>query len=93
MHSELGFESREDVEGAPLWIGAHVRVVGVVDDTADGRFSGQPGVVTGYVYDCPDAQYPHEPLLLVNVEGLGEEVFFARELRHHVVQEEADRCR
>ena len=83
MHPELqwGLVARSNVEGAPLWVGARVFIeASALDETADERFAAHAGVVTGYLYDCP-AQYPHHPLLLVSVETLGEDVFFAKELR------------
>lgn len=83
MHPEFqwGFVARSNVEGAPLWVGAQVFIeASALDGTADERFAEHVGVVTGYLYDCP-AQYPHHPLLLVSVEALGEDVFFAKELQ------------
>ena len=76
-----GYVARSDVQGAPLWVGAQVFIeASALDGTADERFADHVGVVTGYLYDCPE-QHPHHPLLLVSVETLGEDVFFAKELR------------
>ncbi|MFO0600450.1 MAG: Carotenogenesis protein CarS [Myxococcaceae bacterium] len=77
-----GFIVRHDVDGAPLGIGARVVVAAsALDESADERFGDRVGTVTGYVYDCPDEQYPHCPLVLVRVPGVGEDVFFVHELR------------
>lgn len=71
----------EDVEGAPLRIGTRVLVqVDARDLTADPRFAGTVGVVKAFVFDCPVEQYPHDPLILVEVPGVGEDLFFSREL-------------
>ena len=53
------------------------------------RFAGRKGAVTGYVYDAPTEQYPHRPLVLVWVDGLGEDVFFVDELRTLTAQRQA----
>ncbi|MBL8913849.1 MAG: Carotenogenesis protein CarS [Archangium sp.] len=77
-----GLVVRRNIKGAPLQLDTRVLITTRVDDdTADQRFSERVGVVTGYVYDCPAEQYPHRPLVLVSVEGLGEELFFPEELR------------
>lgn len=52
----------------------------VADDTADRRFAGREGVVRALVFDCPEEQYPHDPMILVEVPDLGEDLFFAEEL-------------
>jgi hypothetical protein len=75
---------REDLRGAPFAIGVMVDVVGCRDETGDERFCGQRGTVTGLLYDDPLAQVPFEPLVLVRVDGLGEELFFPSELRSTV---------
>lgn len=62
-------------------LGARVQISSSLDSTADARFQGRTGVVSGYVYDSPKEQFPHRPMLLVVVEALGEELFFAEELR------------
>lgn len=84
-----GFEVRRNVDGAPLAIGAWVRIDSALDATADARFAGRKGAVTGYVYDAPTEQYPHRPLVLVWVDGLGEDVFFVDELRTLAAQRQA----
>ena len=69
-----------DVTGAPLRIATRVRVVADSDDqTVDERFLGRTGVVRGLLFDAPQ-QFPHDPLIIVSVEGLGDDVFFAGEL-------------
>jgi hypothetical protein len=68
--------------GAPWRVGALVDVVGTgLDETLDERFVGRRGVVTGLLYDDPGSQMPDRPLVVVFVDGLGEELFFAGELR------------
>jgi CarS bacterial SH3 domain len=62
------------------------------DDTADERFSGLRGLVTGLLYDDPRVQAPHSPLIVVWVEGLGEEVFFPEELKRVARQVNAVRA-
>ncbi|MFT3708584.1 MAG: Carotenogenesis protein CarS [Archangium sp.] len=76
-----GMVVRRNVRGAPLQLDTRVFISEALDDTGDPRFAGRVGMVSGYVYDCPAEQYPHRPMVLVSVEGLGEEVFFAEELR------------
>jgi CarS bacterial SH3 domain len=71
---------RRNVRGAPLQLGTRVLISDALDETGDARFVDRVGVVTGYVYDSPAVQYPHRPLVLVSVEGLGEELFFPEEL-------------
>lgn len=75
-----GLVVRRDVRGAPLQLEVRVLIAPALDDTGDARFAGRVGVVSGYVYDSPEEQYPHRPLVLVSVEGLGEELFFPDEL-------------
>lgn len=82
MHLDpTGLVVRRNVQGAPLTIDARVQIVPSLDSSADSRFEGRAGVVSGYFYDCPQEQYPHRPLVLVCVKELGEELFFAEELR------------
>ncbi|NMO14764.1 Carotenogenesis protein CarS [Pyxidicoccus fallax] len=70
-----------DVDGAPVRIGEAVRIVSRSDDgTISQRFLGHTGVVVALVYDDPTTQYPADPLIQVQVEGLGEDLFFAEEL-------------
>lgn len=70
-----------DVDGAPVRIGASVKVVSRSEDgTISQRFLGCTGVVVGLVYDDPASQYPEDPLIQVHVEGLGEDLFFPEEL-------------
>jgi hypothetical protein len=72
---------RTDVAGAPLRIGQRVAVLCVEeDDSADERFHGCRGEVVGFLYDDPASQLPSNPLVLVAVDGLGEEWFFLNEL-------------
>jgi hypothetical protein len=70
-----------DVEGAPVRMGERVKIV---EDSADGtigrRFLGCTGVVVALVFDDPSAQYPQDPLIRVQVPGVGEDLFFAEEL-------------
>lgn len=73
---------REDVAGAPVRVGQRVHVdCDEEDATLDERFVDCVGVVTGFLYDDVKAQFPQRPLVLVHVDGLGEELFFADELR------------
>ncbi len=75
---------RENLSGAPFAIGSMVDVVRCRDESGDERFCGQRGTVTGLLYDDPVAQVPFEPLVLVRVDGLGEELFFPSELQRTV---------
>lgn len=73
---------REDVAGAPVRLGQRVHVDGDEEDgSLDERFVDCVGVVTGFLYDDVPSQFPQRPLVLVHVDGLGEELFFAHELR------------
>jgi hypothetical protein len=73
---------RQDLFGAPVRLGAVVEIrADVDDDTIEASFLGRRGVVTGLFYDDPVAQLPAAPLVVVAVEALGEELFFASELR------------
>lgn len=85
MHREPqspGFIVRRDVAQAPFSLGQRVRVsTDSFDETADERYQGRVGVITGYFYDTPEEQFPHSPLVMVTVQGLGEELFFADELQ------------
>ncbi len=83
---------REDLIGAPFNLGTLVDVLDCGDDSADERFSGRRGIVTGLLYDDPKAQAPHSPLVLVMVEGLGEELFFPDELKRVARQVNAVRA-
>ena len=71
----------EDVEGAPVRIGERVRVVSMsMNDSINTHFLGRAGVVAALVFDEPRVQYPRDPLILVRVEELGEDLFFPEEL-------------
>ena len=71
----------EDVEGAPVRIGAVVRIAdSSLDGTFDPRFLGRTGVVVALVFDEPRLQYPADPLIQVHVHGVGEDLFFLKEL-------------
>ncbi|MFP2902097.1 Carotenogenesis protein CarS [Corallococcus sp. 4LFB] len=71
----------EDVDGAPVRIGATVMVVRTEpEDVLSERFLGRVGVVVALVFDDPSTQYPADPLIQVRVAGVGEDLFFAREL-------------
>ncbi|RKG64987.1 Carotenogenesis protein CarS [Corallococcus exercitus] len=71
----------EDVDGAPVRIGATVMVVRTEsEDVLSERFLGRVGVVVALVFDDPPAQYPTDPLIQVRVAGVGEDLFFAREI-------------
>ncbi|ADO75689.1 carotenogenesis protein carS [Stigmatella aurantiaca] len=70
-----------DVEGAPVRIGEQVRIVSASrEDSIDPRFLGCSGIVVALVFDDPWLQYPADPLIRVRVHGLGEDLFFVREL-------------
>ncbi|MDX2015184.1 MAG: Carotenogenesis protein CarS [Myxococcaceae bacterium] len=72
---------RTDVAGAPVRMGQRVAVLcSDDDDSADERFHGCRGEVVGLLYDDPATQLPANPLVLVAVDGLGEEWFFLNEL-------------
>lgn len=75
-----GLVFRRNVTGAPLKLDARVEISKSLDSSADPRFLGRTGVVSGYVYDSPQEQFPHRPMVLVTVDGLGEELFFTEEL-------------
>ncbi|MCY1077595.1 Carotenogenesis protein CarS [Archangium lansingense] len=71
----------EDVEGAPVRIGETVKLVSTsADGSMNRRFLGQTGVVEALVFDDPDLQFPHDPLIQVRVGDLGEDLFFPEEL-------------
>jgi hypothetical protein len=71
----------QDVDGAPLHLGEPVRITPTpTEDSLDRRFLGRRGIVVALVYDEPGTQYPHEPLIQVRVEALGEDLFFPWEL-------------
>ncbi|MEW5740844.1 MAG: Carotenogenesis protein CarS [Myxococcota bacterium] len=71
---------REDVTGAPVRVGQCVHLGRAGDDASfDERFLDRVGVVTGFFYDDVPAQFPRQPLVVV--DGLGEELFFPEELR------------
>jgi hypothetical protein len=73
---------REDVAGAPARVGQWVLVDCEGEDASvDERFESCVGVVTGFFYDDVTAQFPARPLVVVHVDGLGEELFFPYELR------------
>ena len=70
-----------DVEGAPVRIGEPMRIsLTASEESLDKRFLGRWGIVVALVYDEPGTQYPHEPLIQVRVEALGEDLFFPWEL-------------
>jgi hypothetical protein len=70
-----------DVDGAPVRMGAAVRIAETsVDGSFDARFLGRTGTVVALVYDEPLQQYPADPLIKVRVRGLGEDLFFVGEL-------------
>jgi hypothetical protein len=71
----------EDVDGAPVRMGASVMIVRTEpDDAVFERFLGRVGVVVALVYDDPATQYPMDPLIQVRVHGVGEDLFFAGEI-------------
>ncbi|WIG97612.1 Carotenogenesis protein CarS [Myxococcus sp. SDU36] len=71
----------QDVDGAPVRIGATVKVVPHSGDgTISQRFLGKTGIVVGLVFDDPATQYPDDPLIQVRVKGMGEDLFFPEEL-------------
>ncbi|PTL85284.1 Carotenogenesis protein CarS [Vitiosangium sp. GDMCC 1.1324] len=72
----------EDVDGAPVRMGESVKVVSVSadDSSMDRHFLGRTGVVVALVFDEPRLQFPHDPLIQVRVDGLGEDLFFPEEL-------------
>ncbi len=75
-------ELRHSVPGAPLEVGQWVRVRrDAGSETLDDRFLGQPGRVSALIYDDPLVQYPHDPLVQVEVAGLGTDLFFVHELK------------
>lgn len=76
----IGNVLQVDVEGAPARLGQQVTVVRTSnDDTVAPRFLGRTGTVTGLLYDAQE-QYPADPLVLVRVSDLGEDLFFPEEL-------------
>jgi hypothetical protein len=73
--------SRRPVPGCAFAPGARVTVLlDGEDETADLRFHGARGEVTGLLFDDLATQFPAEPLVEVRVDGLGCEWFFPREL-------------
>ncbi|MBU8894507.1 Carotenogenesis protein CarS [Corallococcus sp. H22C18031201] len=81
MKHEHSLILNQDVDGAPVRMGATVKIVGATpDDPIARRFLGRLGTVTGLVYDDPARQFPADPLIQVRVRGLGEDLFFVEEL-------------
>lgn len=69
------------VEGAPVQPGSSVFIVcEQEDESRDERFAGRCGVVRALFYDDAQRQFPSQPMMLVRVDGLGEDLFFAHEL-------------
>lgn len=82
MSRALVLELRHSVPGAPLAVGQWVRVrADAGSETLDDRFLGQRGRVSALIYDDPLVQYPHDPLIQVEVAGLGSDLFFVHELK------------
>ncbi|NBD12132.1 MULTISPECIES: Carotenogenesis protein CarS [Corallococcus] len=72
---------KEDVDGAPVRIGAAVMIIRTEpDDLVSERFLGRVGTVVALVFDDPPTQYPADPLIQVRVHGVGEDLFFTQEL-------------
>lgn len=71
--STSSFVIRTTVDGAPLRLGQPVMILCRDDETADERFHGRRGVVSGYFADDVS-------MVAVEVDGLGEDWFFADEL-------------
>ena len=69
-----------DVPGLPVRMGQRVQVTCEQSETFDRRYLGLVGVVTALVYDDPRVQYPADPLLRVDVSGLGWDLFFPAEV-------------
>ncbi|MCE9670324.1 Carotenogenesis protein CarS [Myxococcus stipitatus] len=98
MNQDPSLIVSSDVEGAPVRIGEHVKVVSASSDgTITPGFLGRMGVVVALVYDDPTHQYPTDPLIQVRVDGLGEDLFFPEELelvpewaRHRIAQQRRD---
>ncbi|WNG37594.1 Carotenogenesis protein CarS [Archangium violaceum] len=71
----------ENVDGAPVRIGETVKLVNAsLDGSVNRRFLGRTGVVVALVFDEPSRQYPHDPLIQVRVDDIGEDLFFPEEL-------------
>ncbi|WNG48036.1 Carotenogenesis protein CarS [Archangium minus] len=71
----------ENVDGAPVRIGETVKLVNASSDgSVNRRFLGRTGVVVALVFDEPSRQYPHDPLIQVRVDDIGEDLFFPEEL-------------
>lgn len=71
----------EDVEGAPVRIGETVKIGScLVEGSMNRHFLGRSGVVVALVFDEPRLQYPHDPLIQVRVDDIGEDLFFPEEL-------------
>ncbi len=83
LQPTIGEVMRQDVDGAPVRMGQAVTILGDAsnDETADPAFKGRVGRVCGLLYDSPaEDQFPQDPMILVRVEGVGEDLFFAEEL-------------
>ncbi|MDQ3263350.1 MAG: Carotenogenesis protein CarS [Myxococcota bacterium] len=82
MTRAKALELRHSVPGAPLEVGQWVRVrADAGSETLDYRFLGQRGRVLALIYDDPLAQFPQDPLVQVEVAGLGSDLFFVHELK------------
>lgn len=82
MTKQTPFIFSWNVDGAPVRMGEPVLILPTMQSgSLDERFLGRRGVVVALVYDEPGRQYPHEPLVQVRVEDLGEDLFFPWELK------------
>ena len=70
-----------DVPGAPFRINQRVRVIKLVDETAEARYLGQEGIVKSFEYDCGcGQQYPHSPMISVHFSDGQQEECWPEEL-------------
>jgi CarS bacterial SH3 domain len=77
-----------NVVGAPIKIGARVKVVKLTDETANRSWLGRTGVVKFFSYDCGCGQsFPDDPMIGVESPRGKVEEFWKEELRH------VSRCR
>ena len=71
-----------NVLGAPLRIGAQVRVVKLVDGTGNRTWLGRTGTVKFFDYDCGCGRsFPNDPMIGVESCGGKIEQFWKEELR------------
>lgn len=61
-----------DIDGAPFYIGARVKIAKLTDKTGNQSLIGKSGEVVYYEYSCGSGQnYPEDPMIGVSMDLLG----------------------